>query len=245
MGVEQQALGLTTAGAEALRVKTELLNELQRAGIKLTPEYAAKVEELAHRSGEAAAALEAQAAAQAALVASLDEVRGTAYDVLGGYLSDVRNGVSQTDALNNALNRVLDTIIEIGLQNVIKSVFGALGTTQTGILDGLVSALTGGSFGGSKAVGGPVNAGQIYRVGERGPEMFVPDVAGRIVPNHAMAGGGKGSVTVSMPISIDARGADEAGLARVQQQLAQLRGEIPRMVVTSVANAKRRNVQGI
>ncbi len=139
MGVEQQALGLTTAGAEALRVKTELLNELQRAGIKLTPEYAAKVEELAQRSGQAAAALEAQAAAQAALVASLDEVRGTAYDVLGGYLSDVRNGVSQTDALNNALNRVLDTIIEIGLQNVVKGLFGAPGTTQTGILDGLLS----------------------------------------------------------------------------------------------------------
>ncbi len=56
---------------------------------------------------------------------------------------------------------------------------------------GLLGSLFGGTFAGSKAVGGPVNAGQMYRVGERGPEMFVPDVAGRIVPNHVMAGGGR------------------------------------------------------
>ncbi len=39
------------------------------------------------------------------------------------------------------------------------------------------------------------------------------------------------------------RGADEAGLARVQQQLAAVARRDPRMVVTSVANAKRRNVR--
>ena len=31
--------------------------------------------------------------------------------------------------------------------------------------------------------GGPVSAGQRYRVGERGPEMFVPSQSGRIEPN--------------------------------------------------------------
>lgn len=144
MATEQQALGLTTGAAEALRVKTELLNELQRAGIALTPEYAAKIDELAARSGQAAQALEDQAQAQAKLVDSLDEVRGTAYDVLGGFVDDIRNGVSAADALNNALNRVLDKIIEIGLQNVIGSLFGAPGTTQTGSLGKLFGFAEGG-----------------------------------------------------------------------------------------------------
>ena len=38
-----------------------------------------------------------------------------------------------------------------------------------------------------RAMGGPVAARSLYMVGERGPELFVPDVAGSIVPNHALA----------------------------------------------------------
>ena len=47
-----------------------------------------------------------------------------------------------------------------------------------------------------RAMGGPVAARSLYMVGERGPELFVPDVAGSIVPNHAltMTGAGAGGV---------------------------------------------------
>lgn len=38
-----------------------------------------------------------------------------------------------------------------------------------------------------RAMGGPVAARSLYMVGERGPELFVPDVAGSIVPNHALS----------------------------------------------------------
>lgn len=137
MGVEQQALGLTTGAAESLRVKQELLNELTRAGIQLTPEYTAKIDELAARSGQAAAALEKQATSQAALVDSMDEIRGTAYDVLGDFVSDIRNGVSAADALSNALNSVLDKIIDIGLQQALTGLLGAPGTAGGGFLSSL------------------------------------------------------------------------------------------------------------
>ena len=36
-----------------------------------------------------------------------------------------------------------------------------------------------------RASGGPVRAGQPYMVGERGPEMFVPNQSGNIIPNGA------------------------------------------------------------
>jgi hypothetical protein len=43
----------------------------------------------------------------------------------------------------------------------------------------------GGGFGGGRADGGPVEPGQYYTVGERGPETFVPAVPGHIVPEGA------------------------------------------------------------
>lgn len=43
-------------------------------------------------------------------------------------------------------------------------------------------------FGGGKAIGGPVNAGSGYIVGERGPEWFVPSSSGQIIPNHKIGG---------------------------------------------------------
>jgi hypothetical protein len=49
---------------------------------------------------------------------------------------------------------------------------------------------------GFRAAGGPVASGSPYVVGERGPELFVPDRAGTIVPS----GGG---VTVHAPITIN------------------------------------------
>jgi TP901 family phage tail tape measure protein len=41
-----------------------------------------------------------------------------------------------------------------------------------------------------RAMGGPVEAGEPYVVGERGPELFVPRQGGEIVPNHKLAMGG-------------------------------------------------------
>lgn len=39
-----------------------------------------------------------------------------------------------------------------------------------------------------RAMGGPVKAGQVYTVGERGPELFVSERNGTIIPNHALSG---------------------------------------------------------
>ena len=59
---------------------------------------------------------------------------------------------------------------------------------------------------GPRQMGGSVEPGQSYLVGERGPEMFVPNAGGQIVPNHSMGRG----VTVNFNIeTIDATGFDE------------------------------------
>ena len=53
----------------------------------------------------------------------------------------------------------------------------------------------GGGRGSQRASGGRVMAGQSYWVGERGPEPFIPDQSGTILPTSAVRmGGGGGSV---------------------------------------------------
>lgn len=51
-------------------------------------------------------------------------------------------------------------------------------------------------FGGGRANGGPVRSGTSYIVGERGPELFVPNTSGTIVPN-----GGMGGTTVNLTVN--------------------------------------------
>jgi phage-related minor tail protein len=81
------------------------------------------------------------------------------------------------------------------------------------------------------AVGGPVNAGSPYVVGEKGPELFVPSSSGSIVPNGAMgssSGGGSGGVTVNYNI---AAGVSRAELVPIlEQERRRLKAEIPDMV---------------
>lgn len=78
-------------------------------------------------------------------------------------------------------------------------------------------------FGGGKAQGGPVQAGRSYLVGERGPEMFVPSVAGSITPNS------NGDVTVNLVESANKAGTvdrrrDRSGQDIIDIFVADIRG---------------------
>jgi hypothetical protein len=66
-----------------------------------------------------------------------------------------------------------------------------------------------------KAIGGPVQSGQPYMVGERGPEMFVPNQSGSIVPNKNMGGG------VTVVNNVDARGSGADVDQRIKSAMAQ------------------------
>ena len=55
---------------------------------------------------------------------------------------------------------------------------------------GGILSLLGGLFGGRRQTGGPVREGQVYEVGERGREWFVPNRSGNIIPNSQAGAGG-------------------------------------------------------
>lgn len=50
-------------------------------------------------------------------------------------------------------------------------------------------------FGGFFADGGSPPLGKVSLVGERGPELFVPNTAGKIIPNHELSRVGGGGTT--------------------------------------------------
>jgi len=83
--------------------------------------------------------------------------------------------------------------------------FGGAATAVSGASSSMATPLAGDYFGtagsvsmasgtgvtgifGARADGGPVTGGGPYLVGERGPELFVPNSSGNIVPNHALRG---------------------------------------------------------
>jgi len=92
-----------------------------------------------------------------------------------------------------------------------------------------VSAIKATSYSG-KAGGGPVSEGSAYRVGERGPEMFIPGQSGYISPN----GNGK---NVNVNFTINA--VDTAGF---QQLLANERGTIVGMINSAMSQQGKSNL---
>jgi lambda family phage tail tape measure protein len=91
----------------------------------------------------------------------------------------------------------------------------------------------GGDFGGADiggvgaapyAAGGRPRVGELAIVGERGPELFVPDVAGTIVPNAALrgmrGGGGDRPVNVNVNIQTPDPASFRASSAQIAQDLA-------------------------
>lgn len=85
---------------------------------------------------------------------------------------------------------------------------------------------------GFKAMGGPVSSGSPYVVGEKGPELFVPNSSGSIIPNSKMGSGsgGTGGTNVNVTYNI-ASGVSRSDLAPIlEQQRKLLKAEIPDMV---------------
>lgn len=122
--------------------------------------------------------------------------------------------------------RVAINLFEIIAQDMAKMGAGSGGLGSGGggggLLGGVLSAV-GALFGGApgRATGGPVTGGRPYRVGENGPELFVPTTSGRIIAAGAGGGSGAGGRDVRVTINVNTpqNSAPEA-LARSSRQIA-------------------------
>jgi hypothetical protein len=71
-----------------------------------------------------------------------------------------------------------------------------------GAVTSFAESMLGSFFGGARAMGGPVRANTAYLVGERGPEVFVPNQSGNITPNMDLRPATGNQITVQNNFTI-------------------------------------------
>ena len=102
-------------------------------------------------------------------------------------------------AFKDFANYAIEQILRIAIQEaILKPITGGVESFFSGI------------FG--RSIGGGVNKGQPYKVGESGTELFVPQQSGKIISNNDLQGmgGNQSAPTVNFNIStVDAAGFDQ------------------------------------
>jgi len=133
----------------------------------------------------------------------------------------VKGSMTAQDALRNLFQRTADAFLDMAAQLIAKQIQmrilgiglnffgGGIGGGGGGFIDSnavpLVDPLTGV---GTAANGGPIPGRKLTLVGERGPELFMPNSGGTVIPNHDL--GGLGGST-NIVVNVDASGSNVEG----------------------------------
>ena len=139
-------------------------------------------------------------------VVTLSRALGSSFEQ--SFKGIVKGTMSVSDAFRNMFNRIADAFLDMAAQmlaaQMARSFLGLFNFTPFNDIQsgpGFSPIMT-------AANGGPVGMRQPYLVGERGPELFVPNQSGNIIPNHDLSGMG-GSTNIV--VNVDASGSSVEG----------------------------------
>ncbi|OHV84154.1 tape measure protein [Rhizobium sp. LCM 4573] len=257
---------------EKARATQELLNAAQEAGVKITPQLKAQIEQLATGYANAVVASEQLAEKQDEIRRRAEDAMGAAKDVTRGVIDGFLEGASAADVLRDSLKRIGDALITDVLDNIFK-----INDASGG--GGFLGSLFGSVFGGFKGVnyfppapgkmysdGGYTGPGGKYQpagIVHKGEYVFDAEATRRIgVDNlrrlQGYAQGGlvgaprmpalqsrAAATTVSLTYApqIDNRGASVEAVARLEQSMARDRATFEARVVNAVSDANARGVR--
>lgn len=230
------------------RKSAELLVAAQASGKEITPELRAEIDQLATSYAAQAQATELAEDRVGALGDRVEDLKATSRSMESAaesmFATIATRASTASDAVAGLLSRFADMAANAAFQGMFGGMFDGVAGIFTGGGGGGAAASGGGGlgglFGGFREKGGPVRPGQAYVVGEKRPELFVPDQAGRIVPSVPEGGGG--GVSITFAPQIDARGADQAAVARLESQMRKMSGEFEGRVVSTVRDARNRRM---
>lgn len=144
-------------------------------------------------------------------------VTGALKSTEDAFLGVITGSQNAAQAFSSMVTSILKDIARLMIQKSIVAplagfLSGAVGSffspaatpTSTGLL-----SFDGVGYGGGRALGGRVNAGTAYLVGEQGAEKFIPNVDGTIVPNTAM--GQVNNVVVNVNMENGSVNSNDAG----------------------------------
>jgi len=137
------------------------------------------------------------------LIDILDDLRD-GFKSLGGSIVDAfTSGKSAMDTFKTVLldifkrmatkqfNQLFDLMMPKAGGGMLNRLIGSITGAFTGGGFGTGSSFGNMDIGGFLAEGGPVQGNEAYIVGEKGPELFVPNASGTIVPNNMIMGSGQ------------------------------------------------------
>ena len=158
-------------------------------------------------------------------------VASTVGDAFGeSFKGIVKGSMTAQEALRNLFMRTADAFLDMAAQLIAKQIQmkilgiglnffgGGTGGGETDVFAGFnrgatdPSTLTMDSF----ANGGRPPIGRPSLVGERGPELFVPNSAGTIIPNHELGG------STNIVVNVDASGSSVEGDEEQGRELGRL-----------------------
>ena len=180
------AITLGQGEAEIIREKNRVIEAARKAGVKFD---------------------EAEKDRQVRLKRQLEKLNtlyaGIASTIETGLVDAIEGAIQGTKTLGQAASSILNDIssqlLRLGINTLLKS---------TGF--GIFENLTGFANGGRPPVGRP------SIVGEKGPELFVPDRAGTIIPNNQLGG------STNVVVNVDASGSNVEGDDQSSRQLGEL-----------------------
>ena len=115
-----------------------------------------------------------------------DQIKNVVGSAINSLFDALKRGENAFKAFGNAAINALLGVIEKLLATaataaILSFIFPITGVGGAVGFQNIFSSLLG-----FRANGGPVSGNSPYIVGERGPELFVPSVSGRVVPNNQM-----------------------------------------------------------
>jgi phage-related minor tail protein len=124
---------------------------------------------------------------QAADLKMLQDMNQSVFNNMGNAIDNfVRNGkLSFKDLTRSIIQDLISIAMKAQMMSMFKgfSFFNSGDTGAISYADGTSSGMTASQYFQQRANGGPVNGGSPYLVGEQGPELFVPQGSGTILPN--------------------------------------------------------------
>lgn len=225
-------IGKTSEEVATMEARWAMLDEAKRRGVTVNETLNGQIDAQAAKVGQLTAELERAEIAQQ----QFDEAIEGIADAFAGAITA---GESLRDGLAQVFKDIASDILQSGIRQALSSVFNPQGGGNS-----LLGNIFGGLFGGFRAGGGSVSSGRAYVVGEREPELFVPNVSGTVLNGAQIARAAGSQSAAAQSLHVTAEVLENGGLQIfVQDQAGQVVAKSAPQIVSRSVSASQKSMR--
>ena len=227
----KEQLGKTGAELEMYKLRQQMLNKIKLDGTDLTKEEIKILDQLIEGAREHAEALEQMQKIYGAFEGAVNKAFSTVENSIIGLIRG-------TESLKDVMKKMMQAFIADLTTSIIKMlILDRLKKTILASAGGPIGSIVGAIFG--RQGGGAVSNNTPYLVGEKGPELFIPNSSGRVAP---MDKAGFGAQTRQQtPIVVEQHINFTTGVqATVRSEVLNLLPQIQNSTIAAVQEARLR-----